>query len=104
MGSGFRGRTGIFEVFELGAEMQKALLERPSAAVIRQTIMKAPHFLSLRQVGFLKVVQGATTLEEVSRVIPSVGEEPSGGGRYTLEELCHKADLTLTEKEREAIR
>jgi len=94
LGTGFHGRTGVFEVFEAGPEVQTVLLGKPSVTEIRKTMVNAPHFLSLRQAGFLKAVQGLTTLEEVARVVPAVTEKISGK-ELTLEDLCKRAELDL---------
>jgi len=96
MGSGFSGRTGIFEMFQAGPEMQKALLETPSVEDIRSIMRGNAHFVPLRHAGFLKAVQGLATLEEVARVLPSGREAMLETQECTLDELCRKADLTLS--------
>lgn len=95
LGTGFQGRTGIFEVFEAGPEMQNILLRKPSVGKIRKEMVNGPYFLSLRQAGFLKAVQGLTTLEEVARTVPTVKEEISWGEQFSLDDLCKRANLIL---------
>jgi len=101
MGSGFRGRTGIFEVFEAGPEIQKILLTKPSVSEIRKTMIDSPHFLSLRQAGFLAAAQGVTTLEEVVSSVPPIKEKMFWGQQYTIDELCRKAGLSLEDEGRD---
>jgi type II secretory ATPase GspE/PulE/Tfp pilus assembly ATPase PilB-like protein len=94
LGTGFKGRVGMFEVLQVGEEMRDALLAKRSADAIRQITHGIPSFITLRQAGFLKAVQGLTTLEEVLRVTPAV-ELSSSSKRSTLDDLCSKAGLSL---------
>jgi len=93
LGSGFRGRTGIFELLVGGPEMREVLLMKRTSREIRQIVMQNPEFLPLKQAGFLKAVEGTTTLEEVLRVIPPVEEEMLEDSRDNLASLCRKAGL-----------
>ena len=95
LGTGFRGRTAIFETFEARPEMQKMLLSKPSVTEIRRTMMESDSFLPLRHAGFLKAVQGLATLEDVARVVPPLKRDMFSGELFTLEELCDRARLVL---------
>jgi type IV pilus assembly protein PilB len=67
-GVGYKGRVGIFEAILMTPEVNKAINENPG----EEDIMKAAasqHMLSLKQDGFIKILQGTTTLEELARVI-----------------------------------
>lgn len=66
-GTGYRGRTGIFEVLEISEQIQKLILEHSSAAQV-QKAGAAEGMMTLVQDGYLKVVEGLTTVEEVLRV------------------------------------
>jgi len=99
MGTGFRGRTAVFEMFEAKPEMQMMLLKKPSVSEIRRTMTESPHFLSVRQAGFLKAVQGVATLEEVAHASPAVREQMLGAEQYTLDELCRRAGLVFEDQE-----
>jgi type IV pilus assembly protein PilB len=66
-GSGYRGRTGIFEVLEVSLGIQKLTLENSSASAI-QSLAVEEGMLTLEQDGYLKVIEGKTTIEEVLRV------------------------------------
>ncbi|MEA2020821.1 MAG: ATPase, T2SS/T4P/T4SS family [Patescibacteria group bacterium] len=66
-GSGYKGRTGIFEVLAASDPVSRLVLERqPTQAIEEQAIKEG--MVTLRQDGFLKVIQGSTTPEEVLRV------------------------------------
>ncbi len=65
--TGYRGRIGIFEFFLVDEEMQSLILKSPSISELRN-LAKKKGMISLRQDGFIKVLQGITTIEEVQRV------------------------------------
>lgn len=65
--SGYRGRIGIFEVLEMTNDIGKMILERKPENMIADAAV-ADGMLTLVQDGYLRVVEGATTLEEVMRV------------------------------------
>jgi len=93
-GTGFRGRTGIFEMLVVGPEMREIVAGRPAAREIREVIARKLAVLSMKQAGFLKAIQGVTTLEEALRVIPSFELEGAEPGKESLGELLSKAGLT----------
>jgi type IV pilus assembly protein PilB len=66
-GTGYKGRTGIFEAFFVDDEMEKFILKDPSIAALREKIRKRG-MLSIKQDGLIKVLKGITTIEEVERV------------------------------------
>lgn len=66
-GTGYRGRTGIFEVLELDDDMRDAVKNRSGKRVYRDLCRKAG-LVPLREAGLRKVKEGATSLEEVLRV------------------------------------
>jgi len=63
-GSGYRGRSGLFELLILTDEIRNLILTRPST----NQINNAARAMSLREYGLEKVRHGVTTLEEVARV------------------------------------
>ncbi len=66
-GSGYSGRTGIFEVLMMSDTIAKLVLERrPTSEIEGQAIKEG--MISLVQDGFVKVLEGVTTVEEVLRV------------------------------------
>jgi type II secretory ATPase GspE/PulE/Tfp pilus assembly ATPase PilB-like protein len=68
-GKGYRGRTAIFEVLEMSASLQGAILRGKSLAQISQ-IIRREGMLSLRESALRKALLGLTTPEEVVRVTP----------------------------------
>ncbi len=65
--TGYRGRTGLFELLVLTDEIKQALLKSPDAGALRE-IAHAQGMTTLRQDGWRKVQAGITTVEEVLRV------------------------------------
>jgi general secretion pathway protein E len=66
-GTGYRGRTGIFELMVINSEIRKLILESASSDVIRQMAI-SKGMQVLRDNGWQKVREGVTTIEEVLRV------------------------------------
>ena len=65
--TGFRGRLAICEVLQLTPPIQRLILEKVSASAIRAEA-DAQGMTTLAQDGWSKVMQGATTADEVLRV------------------------------------
>ncbi len=65
--TGYKGRTGIFELMIMTEDIRKLVLEKVSADVIRQKAI-SHRMQVLRDCGWQKVYQGITTIEEVMRV------------------------------------
>jgi type IV pilus assembly protein PilB len=66
-GSGYRGRTGVFEVLQLGPRMRRSLLEDPTEGTLA-TVASAHGHISLREAALAAAAEGRTTFEEVLRV------------------------------------
>lgn len=68
--TGYKGRIGIFEVLEMNEEIARLTLEnKPESEIATAAI--ADGMITLIQDGYLRVLEGATTLEEVMRVAKS---------------------------------
>lgn len=66
-GLGFIGRIGIYEVLVVSDKIMRLTLERASAADIeKQAVLEG--MMTMKQDGYLKVLEGITTMEEVLRV------------------------------------
>lgn len=65
--TGYLGRIGIFEVLAVSPKIMKLILERSTARDMEQTAIEEG-MVTLKQDGYMKVVEGVTTLEEVLRV------------------------------------
>lgn len=66
-GSGFRGRLGLFELFEVTDQIRGMVMEQRDAAAIRAAAI-AGGMRTMFQDGLAKALLGETTLEEVVRV------------------------------------
>jgi general secretion pathway protein E len=66
-GTGFHGRVGIFELMELGEEIRSCIMHNDDAAKITAAARRNG-MRNLREDGWLKVRDGITTVEEVTRV------------------------------------
>ena len=66
--TGYHGRTGIFEVLDVDESIRKQISAGASDAVIRSAAVETG-MRSIGEDGLKKVMEGKTTLEEVTRVI-----------------------------------
>ena len=67
-GSGYRGRTGIYEVMTLSAEIRALALERRSGdEILEMAVVQGMH--RLKDDGLDKVKQGKTSIAEIARVV-----------------------------------
>jgi len=66
MGTGYRGRQGIFELMPVTEEIRAQILERSSSGKLRRIAMQQG-MESLRSDGWRLVREGRTTIEEVVR-------------------------------------
>ena len=64
--TGYKGRTGLYEVMEVDDEIKELVLVGASALELKKKAIERG-MLTLRQSGLIKVAQGMTTLEEVAR-------------------------------------
>lgn len=65
-GTGYQGRTGIFEVMELHDTLRQAITRSVNASEI-YTLAQAAGMRTMQEDGLEKVLKGVTTLEEVVR-------------------------------------
>ena len=66
-GTGYRGRTGIYELFPISEDVRSLVLRRASSREIRRLAVDAG-MVTLRQDGWARALDGVTTIEEVLRV------------------------------------
>ena len=66
-GSGFRGRTGVFEIMEVTHEMRRLILSRPDVSSL-SAAAAANGMRSMFEDGLAKVFMGESTLDELFRV------------------------------------
>lgn len=64
---GYKGRVGLYEVMDISEAIQALIVKRATSAEIqRQAVSEG--MVTMRQDGYLKALQGLTTLDEVNRV------------------------------------
>jgi type IV pilus assembly protein PilB len=66
--TGYKGRLGIYEIMPVTEALERLIVERKSADELARVAV-AEGMVSLRQDGLERVLQGVTTVEEISRVI-----------------------------------
>ncbi|MFC1717348.1 GspE/PulE family protein, partial [Candidatus Poribacteria bacterium] len=66
--TGYGGRAGIFEIFEVDEDIRRLILAKSPASEIKKAAL-AKGMKSLGEMGREKVLQGISTTEEVRRVI-----------------------------------
>ncbi len=64
---GYKGRMGLYEVFEVTDEIQKMILSRSISSDIQKMAQKQG-MITMREDGYLKALAGDTTIAEVNRV------------------------------------
>ena len=64
---GYKGRMGIYEVFDISEAIQDLILKRATSSEI-QAQAQAEGMITMRQDGYLKALAGQTTVKEVNRV------------------------------------
>jgi len=67
-GMGYRGRIGIYEVFHLDADIEKALLGSDMSEYKMRELTEKQGMITMSQDGILKALDGLTTVDEVFRV------------------------------------
>jgi len=66
-GSGYFGRIGIFEVMPVSQSIAKLILQKADAATIEEEA-KREGMITMKQDGYLKVLEGISTVDEILRV------------------------------------
>lgn len=64
---GYSGRAGLYEVMDVDENIQKLIVSHATSAEIQRKAQEQG-MVTMRQDGYLKVLQGITTIEEVNRV------------------------------------
>jgi len=70
--TGFKGRTGIYELMTTNDEIAELIVRRAPLADIREAA-KANGMRELREDGLEKVLAGITTIDEVRKVVFTAG-------------------------------
>jgi type IV pilus assembly protein PilB len=65
--AGYRGRMGLYEVFGVSEAIQEMIMKRSTSSDIEKVAQKEG-MINMRQDGYLKALNGETTIDEVNRV------------------------------------
>ena len=68
---GYAGRAGLYEVMDVSEEIQNLITQRATSAEIQRKAVEQG-MITMRQDGYLKALQGITTLDEVNRVTSDI--------------------------------
>lgn len=64
---GYKGRVGLYEVMDISEAIQGLVVKRATSAEIQRQAV-AEGMITMRQDGYLKALQGLTTIDEANRV------------------------------------
>lgn len=64
---GYKGRMGLYEVFEITDAVQSLILKQATSAQIQRQAQEEG-MVTMRQDGYLKALAGRTTIQEINRV------------------------------------
>lgn len=67
---GYKGRMGLYEVFEIDETIQKLIINRATSSEI-QKAAQANGMINMREDGYLKALAGLTSVSEINRVAAS---------------------------------
>ena len=66
--NGYKGRIGVFEVFEVNDEVEQIFKNKKGVSAL-QEVFKKQDLPFMKDDGLLKVLQGTTSLKELERVV-----------------------------------
>jgi type IV pilus assembly protein PilB len=69
MHTGYKGRTGVYEVLTIDDEIKDLILKRQSSHAIQQAALKSGKFTPLKDNAAEKAIKGITTLEEAASAV-----------------------------------
>ncbi len=66
--SGYKGRIGVYELFEIDGDLEKLILTSPAISQVQELAVQKG-MVTLLQDGLIRVLEGITSIEEVMRVV-----------------------------------
>ena len=69
--TGYKGRTGIFEIMEITRELEEKIMTNPTEDELRDFAFEKG-MTNLKQDGILKILEGVTSIEEIERVLGKI--------------------------------
>jgi len=92
--TGYRGRTGIFELLMISDSIRQAILHKKSSGELRNIAREAGNLVSMREYGLYKAIKGETSPEEVLRIVyASEGDSLMPRTIEQIIELCEKSEM-----------
>lgn len=79
--SGYSGRIGIFEVLELNESMMKALRQNDPEG-FTAAALKSKNYVPLAKSAITHLMQGETTIEQLTRLIENVSDEEENQAEF----------------------
>jgi len=73
--TGFRGRTGIFELMEMDATLREMTFRKEPTARIRSQAVRSGLMVPLTLDGGRKVLEGRTSLREILKAVKTSSED-----------------------------
>ena len=65
--TGYKGRIGLFEMFPVDEKAEEVIVSNPTQSQLKELAHKNG-MITIKQDGFLKVLSGMTTIDEVEAV------------------------------------
>lgn len=72
--TGYRGRTGIFEMLVLNEYVKDAIINKKTSYEIRRISVETSGLVTLMEAGLAKASRGIISLEDTLRVLPRLGK------------------------------
>jgi type II secretory ATPase GspE/PulE/Tfp pilus assembly ATPase PilB-like protein len=69
---GYKGRMGLYEVFEIDEKIQQLILKHSTSSEIQRAAVEQG-MITMREDGYLKALTGSTTIMEINRVAAAGG-------------------------------
>ena len=69
--TGYKGRMGLYEAFEVTESIQDLIIKHATSSMIQRSAMETSGMITMRQDGYLKALAGISTLTEINRVAAS---------------------------------
>ncbi len=77
-GTGYRGRVAVFELLRSNETIRRMCAERATTSTIRRAAIEETGLTTLRQSGWQRVLQGVTSVDEVTQITKGVTvQDPS---------------------------
>jgi type II secretory ATPase GspE/PulE/Tfp pilus assembly ATPase PilB-like protein len=66
--TGYKGRQGLYEAFQIDAEIERFILSNPPVSDVKEMARKKG-MVTMYQAGLIEIAKGITTFDEVKRVV-----------------------------------